>query len=55
MAERRDQRGDKMNTTTAKSSLVSWGLTVVTVSEPQTWTILGGGLAAGWLLIRRRK
>jgi subtilisin-like proprotein convertase family protein len=38
-----------------QSTLVSWGLTVVTVPEPQTWTILGGGLAACWLLIRRRK
>jgi len=38
-----------------QSTLVSWGLTVVTVPEPQTWTILGGGLAAGWLMIRRRK
>lgn len=36
------------------STLVSWGLTVVTVPEPQTWTMLGGGFAAFWLLCRRR-
>jgi len=38
-----------------QSTLVSWGLSVVTVPEPQTWTIFGGGLAACWLLIRRRR
>jgi subtilisin-like proprotein convertase family protein len=38
-----------------QSTLVSWGLTIVTVPEPQTWTILGGGLAASWLMIRRRQ
>ncbi len=38
-----------------QSTLVSWGLSVVTVPEPQTWTILGGGLAACWLMIRRRQ
>jgi subtilisin-like proprotein convertase family protein len=27
-----------------QSTLVSWGLTVVTVPEPQTWALLGGGL-----------
>ena len=38
-----------------QSTLVSWGLSVVTVPEPQTWTIFGGGLAACWLMIRRRQ
>ena len=38
-----------------QSTLVSWSLSVVTVPEPQTWTIFGGGLAAGWLMIRRRR
>lgn len=38
------------------STLVSWGLTVVTVPEPQTWALLGGGLAAfGWLRLRRQR
>lgn len=36
-------------------TLVSWGLTVVTVPEPQTWALLGGGLTAMWLAVRRRK
>ena len=38
-----------------QSTLVSWSLSVVTVPEPQTWTIFGGGLAAGWLMIRRHR
>ncbi len=38
-----------------QSTLVSWGLTVVTVPEPQTWTILGGGLTGFWLLARKRR
>jgi len=38
-----------------QSTLVSWSLSVVTVPEPQTWTLLGGGLAACWLMIRRRQ
>ena len=37
------------------STLVSWGLTVVTVPEPQTWTLLGGSLAAFWLMNRNRR
>jgi subtilisin-like proprotein convertase family protein len=31
------------------ATLVSWGLTVVTVPEPQTWLMLGGGLAMFYL------
>lgn len=38
-----------------QSTLVSWSLSIATVPEPQTWTILGGGLATCWLLIRRRR
>jgi subtilisin-like proprotein convertase family protein len=38
-----------------QSKLVSWGLTVVTVPEPQTWTLLGGGLVVLWGMTRRRK
>jgi len=37
-----------------QSTLVSWGLTVVTVPEPQTWALLGGGLATFWTLAQRR-
>ena len=40
--------------TGGQSTLVSWGLTVVTVPEPQTWTLLGGGLATFWTLAQRR-
>lgn len=38
-----------------QSTLVSWGLTVVTVPEPQTWTLLGGSLAAFWMMARQRR
>jgi subtilisin-like proprotein convertase family protein len=38
-----------------QSTLVSWGLTIVTVPEPQPNTLLGGGLAALWLLARKRR
>lgn len=38
-----------------QSTLVSWGLTVVTVPEPQTWALLGGGLTAFWCLTRRQR
>jgi subtilisin-like proprotein convertase family protein len=37
------------------STLVSWGLTVVTVPEPQTWTLLGVGLAVVWFMTRKRR
>lgn len=37
-----------------QSTLVQWGLTVVTVPEPQTWSLLGVGLAGLWLLNRKR-
>jgi subtilisin-like proprotein convertase family protein len=40
-------------TSGGQSTLVSWGLTVVTVPEPQTWTLLGGGLVALWGMTRR--
>ncbi|HEV2696098.1 MAG TPA: PEP-CTERM sorting domain-containing protein [Verrucomicrobiae bacterium] len=36
-----------------QSTLVNWGLTVVTVPEPQTWAMLAGG-AATLLMFRRR-
>jgi hypothetical protein len=36
-----------------QSTLVSWGLTIVTVPEPQTWAMLVGG--AGMLLAFRRR
>jgi subtilisin-like proprotein convertase family protein len=38
----------------AQSTLVSWGLTVVTVPEPQTWTLLGSGLVGFFFLARKR-
>jgi len=37
-----------------QSTLVSWGLAVVTVPEPQTWALLGGGLVLLLGLRRRR-
>lgn len=37
----------------SQSTLVSWGLTVVTVPEPQTWAMVAGGL--GMLLAVRRR
>lgn len=39
----------------AQATLVSWGLTVVTVPEPQTWVLLAGGVAALLAVNRRRK
>jgi subtilisin-like proprotein convertase family protein len=36
-----------------QSTLVNWGMTVVTVPEPQTWAMLAGG--AGTLLMLRRR
>ena len=38
-----------------QSTLVSWGLTIVTVPEPQTNTLLGGSLAAFWMIARKRR
>jgi subtilisin-like proprotein convertase family protein len=38
-----------------QGSLVSWGLTVVTVPEPQTWVLLAGGAGTLLALSRRRK
>ena len=38
-----------------ESTIVSWGLTVMTVPEPQSWTLLGGSLTAFWLINRRRR
>jgi subtilisin-like proprotein convertase family protein len=37
-----------------QSTLVSWGLTAVTVPEPQAWLMLSGGLAVLGLLRGRR-
>jgi hypothetical protein len=36
-----------------QSTLVSWGLTISTVPEPQTWAMLAGG--AGVLFMMRRR
>lgn len=36
------------------STLVSWGLTIVTVPEPQTWAMIVGG-AATLVFLRRRR
>jgi len=38
-----------------QSTLVSWGMTITTVPEPQTWTLLGSGLTALWCLKRSRR
>jgi subtilisin-like proprotein convertase family protein len=38
-----------------QATLVSWGLTVVTVPEPQTWILLAGGVGALLVFNRRRK
>jgi subtilisin-like proprotein convertase family protein len=38
-----------------QGTLVSWGLTVVTVPEPQTWALVGGGLGLLMALNLRRK
>lgn len=38
-----------------QSTLVTWGLTVVTVPEPQTWTLLSGSLATLWFATRKRR
>jgi subtilisin-like proprotein convertase family protein len=37
------------------STLVSWGLTVSTVPEPQTWALLGGGGLMLVSLLRRKR
>jgi len=38
-----------------QATLVSWGLTVVTVPEPQTWVLVAGGVGVLLALNRRRK
>jgi subtilisin-like proprotein convertase family protein len=38
-----------------QGTLVSWGLTVVTVPEPQTWVLVAGGVGVLLALNRRRK
>jgi subtilisin-like proprotein convertase family protein len=38
-----------------QSTLVNWGLTIVTVPEPQTLTLLGGSLGALWMMTRKRR
>jgi subtilisin-like proprotein convertase family protein len=38
-----------------QATLVSWGLTVVTVPEPQAWTLLAGGVGMLLAVNRRRK
>ncbi len=37
------------------STIVSWGLTVSTVPEPQTWTLLGSSLVGLWMANRKRR
>ncbi len=37
------------------ANFVSWGLTVVTVPEPQTWVLLAGGVGVLLALNRKRK
>ena len=37
-----------------QATLVSWGLTVVTTPEPQTWVLVAGGVAMLLALNRRR-
>jgi hypothetical protein len=37
-----------------QSTLVSWGLTVVTVPEPQTWAMIVGGMGVLLAMNRRR-
>ena len=39
----------------SQATLVSWGLTVVTVPEPQTWLLLAGGVGALLVVNRNRK
>jgi len=38
-----------------QSTLVSWGLTIATVPEPQTWVLVAGGVGVLLALNRRRK
>lgn len=38
-----------------QSTLVSWGLSVVTVPEPQTWALVVGGMGVLYMLNRRRR
>jgi subtilisin-like proprotein convertase family protein len=38
-----------------QSTLVSWGLTIMTVPEPQSGTLLGGGLATLLMIARKRR
>lgn len=38
-----------------QATLASWGLTVVTVPEPQTWVLVAGGVGLLLALNRRRK
>lgn len=37
------------------STLVSWGLTIATVPEPQTWALLGGGGLALVMALRHKR
>jgi len=38
-----------------QSTLVNWGMTVVTTPEPQTWMMITGGVGFLWALKRSRK